>query len=303
MSPLSGLVPGLRELRAPLSAGFLWLLALWILFEPSLARAEPTGIVGSLLKLKEELSPVGLVAALTFAAYLAGSLSEAVFSPYFFLMSGRPLGGVSVRTFKAVSSPALASMRLTREGNAALREAVRIRVLELLEPGTGRGLELLDGDRLEGWARAHAGRLSNALLHALQDAREESHSREAHEERVERILCEVLEWSVAEEEEQLRTRLFGDQPELFSKVDRLRAEGEFRKAIGPALVALGVTLAVQGAWWAAFLFTAAAVLLVRQGLKRDAESNAALIEAVRGRKVQSPALEALSALKNPAGVA
>jgi hypothetical protein len=45
---LTSLLPGLRELRAPLSAGVLWLLAIWFLAEPSVPDAEDaTGIVAS----------------------------------------------------------------------------------------------------------------------------------------------------------------------------------------------------------------------------------------------------------------
>ena len=37
---LASVLPGLRELRVPLSAGFLWLLALWFAIEPTLPAVD-----------------------------------------------------------------------------------------------------------------------------------------------------------------------------------------------------------------------------------------------------------------------
>ena len=71
------LLPGLRELRAPLAAGYLWLLALWIALEPVIPD-ESRGVLESLERFEQRAGPLSLAAALTFAAYLLGSLSAAV---------------------------------------------------------------------------------------------------------------------------------------------------------------------------------------------------------------------------------
>jgi len=76
---LTSVLPGVRELRAPLAAGYLWLLALYIALEPLVpGQAQATGVWGSLLKLEAVASPVGLGVAITFVAYLVGSISESV---------------------------------------------------------------------------------------------------------------------------------------------------------------------------------------------------------------------------------
>ena len=78
---LTSLLPGLRELRAPLAAGYIWLLAWWLAFEPRLAdRAEATDLLQSLYRLDDALSGFGLAAVASFVAYLAGSLSMTLFS-------------------------------------------------------------------------------------------------------------------------------------------------------------------------------------------------------------------------------
>jgi hypothetical protein len=78
---LTSLLPGLRELRAPLAAGYIWLLAGWIAFESRVAdRDDATEVLRSLYRLDDALSGVGLFAAATFVAYLVGSLSTTLFS-------------------------------------------------------------------------------------------------------------------------------------------------------------------------------------------------------------------------------
>ena len=44
---LVNLLPGLRDLRAPLSAGFIWLLGIWLLVEPGL-RGDDSKLTTSL---------------------------------------------------------------------------------------------------------------------------------------------------------------------------------------------------------------------------------------------------------------
>lgn len=71
---LSSLMPGLRDLRAPLAAGFVWLVALWFLFEPMWDRdREADGITGSANRLMSTLDLIGQGVVLSFAAYLIGA--------------------------------------------------------------------------------------------------------------------------------------------------------------------------------------------------------------------------------------
>jgi hypothetical protein len=77
---LMNLLPGLRELRAPLVSGYLWLISAWLV----LGRIDwlPTqrpigdGEVARLWDLGGELGRTAVLAAVTFIAYLVGSFLE-----------------------------------------------------------------------------------------------------------------------------------------------------------------------------------------------------------------------------------
>ena len=75
---LASLLPGLRDLRVPLTVGYLWLLTLWFWCYGAIptTRAEATGVVLEAIVLSDLLGPVAGVAAVSFAAYLIGSLVQ-----------------------------------------------------------------------------------------------------------------------------------------------------------------------------------------------------------------------------------
>lgn len=74
---LAQILPGLREIRGPLAAGFLWLLLGWLILHDDVASAD--GAIKELVDLGEHLTDAALAAIASFAAYLVGSLSEDVF--------------------------------------------------------------------------------------------------------------------------------------------------------------------------------------------------------------------------------
>jgi hypothetical protein len=80
MGILGSLLPGLREIRAPLAAGFLWLLACWLVVRDEFEGdgSSRHGSVDALLDLKDQLGDAAFLGALTFVAYIAGSLWEPV---------------------------------------------------------------------------------------------------------------------------------------------------------------------------------------------------------------------------------
>jgi len=72
---LANLLPGLRDVRAPLATGCIWLLTLWLLVEdrvPTPRKAH--GVWASLYRLGELLGPAGVLAAGAFLAYLIGAM-------------------------------------------------------------------------------------------------------------------------------------------------------------------------------------------------------------------------------------
>jgi hypothetical protein len=84
-----------------------------------------------------------------------------------------------------------------------------------------------------------------------------------------------------------------DEPQLYSEVDRLRAEAELRLAVAPPLCALAVVLAVNSCcWW--LLLIPAAVALFLQALRKRADSRQLVIDAMSTDRISSPAIARFS---------
>lgn len=72
---LANLLPGLRDVRAPLSAGCIWLLTLWLILEDRVpAPQQARGIWASLYRLGDLIGPAGVLASGAFLAYLIGAI-------------------------------------------------------------------------------------------------------------------------------------------------------------------------------------------------------------------------------------
>jgi hypothetical protein len=74
---LASAIPGLRDLRAPLVAGYFWLLVAWLALDPStpLAQHADPGVARSLVDLAEAVGPAATAAGVSVVAYVVGALS------------------------------------------------------------------------------------------------------------------------------------------------------------------------------------------------------------------------------------
>ena len=73
------ILPGLRELRAPLASGYLWLLTFWLTFAPLVPpMSGATGIWADINRLGSAVGRSGALAAATFAAYIIGIFNERI---------------------------------------------------------------------------------------------------------------------------------------------------------------------------------------------------------------------------------
>ena len=76
---LASLLPGLREVRAPLAAGYLWLVVGWLLLHDRVDKgASASGAVDALAELRDAIGLGGIAAAATFVAYVLGALWEPI---------------------------------------------------------------------------------------------------------------------------------------------------------------------------------------------------------------------------------
>lgn len=71
---LSSLLPGLRDVRTPLAVGYLWLLIVWLWFGGTLTESEAYGRLADTFSQAAFLGEAALLGAVSFTAYLLGSL-------------------------------------------------------------------------------------------------------------------------------------------------------------------------------------------------------------------------------------
>ena len=95
---------------------------------------------------------------------------------------------------------------------------------------------------------------------------------------------------VVEDLDLVATRLIGNESELYSAVDRLRAEAEFRLAIVVPIAALSVLFgALLHAYW--YVTVIVSLVLLVDGIRRDRAARALVIDALFLQRVEAPALE------------
>lgn len=104
---LTSLLPGLREVRGPLTVGYLWLLALWLAFPdwlPELAKVRPFADISRVLPLVGEGVVLSLV---TFLAYLIGA--------FLYVDIQARAGGLLQGVFHPKTTPVSAAVRRSLE--------------------------------------------------------------------------------------------------------------------------------------------------------------------------------------------
>lgn len=282
MQILANALPGFRDLRGPLVAGYLWLLFGWLLVHGSVDTTEEPW--AALTDLGDAAGPIGVSVAASVAAYLIGSVSQA--------LSGLLRG--NVRWIVGRLGGRLARIEIP----GGLR--VEFRGVDQ-EPDRARGYDpsqvVFDPWIRDIVAPALERAARYAAEFALPDPREWKQYRSEKDSDTDEPLrrAQLLDDRVQRLQREVRreldlpaTLLVGDQPTLFAEVDRLRAEGELRLAVAPPLVALSIELAFYSLWWLAILPLAG--VLVAQGVERYEDSSKQIRDAMSFRKVPSGAV-------------
>lgn len=75
---LASLLPGLRDIRVPLTVGYFWLLNGWLWFSDNVPTTAPSGdgILARAFDLGDLLGTTAVLAATSFTAYLLGTLLQ-----------------------------------------------------------------------------------------------------------------------------------------------------------------------------------------------------------------------------------
>lgn len=286
---LSSLLPGLREVRAPLAAGFVWITALWFMLAPRwVGDSGADGVVDLAYRLMSTLSILGQGVVMSFAAYLLGSFSVFLFSrPLLSLFRTSmeadpgPLSGLS-ELGRVSLTKVSADGRQKLEGALALSGVGVDEVLGL----TARVPDTTD-KRARTGRRGRRRRLEPTLLSSTTVLSTPEELQET--EIAERVLRDLPVVANAQ--------LLGREPEVYSAVDRSQAEVEFRVALMPALLALSVSLAVAAAPESVILTVTVGLVgvlgaagLILDAARQRRDSNELILSLMEHRRITPPAL-------------
>ena len=297
MQVLANALPGIRDLRPPLVAGYFWLLLIWLWAEPHVDSAHASGAVASALELGEAMGHVGIAAAVSAVAYLLGAVSQEL-SP-------------AVRLFATTGEEIVAPEYIERSAFVGLSEQMVERAdieqsiwLETHRPITHYFLRAQREESAEPESRhsplvpepRNDYTLSGRLIEVLKN-RESRADIDRRLSALSHFVNELLQRraslpnQVRDEMRLPANLIIGDHAELFAEVDRLRSESELRLAVVPPLMSLAVFLAiaVSLAWLAVIPVVA---MLAIQGTRRYQQSTATVANAAFFGKVRLASIAA-----------
>ncbi|OMC42374.1 hypothetical protein [Mycobacterium sp. IS-1264] len=226
MQFLASALPGFRDLRAPLIAGYLWLFFGWILIKPDIHKRPNNVAAAAVYDLAKDAGPIWIGLGVGVAAYLIGSVSQAL-SP---VIGHKALPKIA----KAIAEIADGVWdRVPKPGNKPRRKwTVPIAEFDLMQQ------YLAEAERRVGGAYATPRmKVPNPeYLRVLEYAEAISRRLNAELDLPATLL--------------LTERGREPDPQLFSEADRLKAERELRLAVVPPLCALAIFLGWnQSSWW------------------------------------------------------
>lgn len=271
MAILGGFLPGLREVRAPLAAGYLWLATIAMIF---ISRLPFRPAVGSLFEkvygFASWLGPTALIAAMSFAAYLIGILSVA--------LTGFGLSWAAQNQQRRPELQAVLGGRVTTlsyRGLASLQSLVEEKI----------AAQLSDANNQQYVKASNAYPGARALLAALNSGLELTERRKMVADAVE---TDPHVRAILDDLPLVPNRLLGKEPEKFSVFDRQVSEGEFRAALSLPLLGLGLATSVQvGQYWIGAVGAVVSALLFMQARTRTIMAYDQLADFMRSGSITS----------------
>lgn len=276
MTVLANILPGVRSVRAPLAVGFLWLLAIWLGAEPFIGEPRhATGIYASVVRLRGFASAFGVIALISFVAYIVGSLWMVT------VQAGGRLLHRSAEHYAIRFASRRWSLRRAPRGTGT-GEAQRVGSIgKVLPEGSER-------DDL----RRH---LREQVSAALREAGD--HSGSPAEKAVEKVTDTVAGQLVAQDWRWLPQRIVGEFPQLYSEIDRYEAEAEFRGGLIGPIVGVGVVVAVRlsnTVWVSAIVVVIVALLASVLALARTearTRANMTIAGGIVSNQIKPPSLD------------
>ncbi|WP_028062216.1 hypothetical protein [Solirubrobacter soli] len=271
------LLPGLRDLRVPVAAGYIWLVASWVALEPVVPdRDAASGVLASIYHLTDALSLIGLGVFISFVAYVVGALSTSLF--------GSLATGLHARRRIRRLDP------ISVHGRRALDELARLNRTELQRTLSMSGIDVPKFLNQSGVPQgpSHPPRENVGGPGTAQPLEYDW----ALERRIAAAVQRELDTIAS-------TRLLGRDDAFFSLIDRLQSEAEFRRGIVPPILFAGAVLAVRigPPWWPLVVLVTLALGygLVLDSVKLERRATERLLDAMTDNRLNSPFLERLQA--------
>jgi hypothetical protein len=322
---LTTLLPGLRELRAPLAAGYLWLVTAWIALASRIPTPETaSGVLKDIYRLGQAVGKPGVIAAVTFVAYIIGILTERMarlaaspitkFSFTRASREGRELPSSPSR-FTSLSSLSLTWPNRTDQVLLGAITDVLVHrywdhpefrgaILQQLSPDNSQYIHMVIDVTLK---------LSSGRSPMFQDSRVYTpDTAQGANAEVDPGVKETITWveendqklglllqllirteehlvSLRDDLRRVPARLVGKEQEIYERWDRLRAESEFRLSIGLPLLILSIVLAVRFSPLSLLLIIPTTYLLY-EGVESRTAADIQLAESIRAERIASPPL-------------
>lgn len=309
----ASLVSAIRDFRTPLIAGLIWLLAAWAIatlwFNGTTINSK-TGADA----LKAEFGPIAVAAVIGMLAYLLGSITESIphvlvlfsYLPYYRRspLAARLIVGLLPRKF-GISNRAEKTIfnyirrRLREFGELLEKHGLFLDVADVL-PLLNDALVLMFITQI---ADAIGAPSNQEDFSKPKPSPQVLATRIAPVPRVlgfdhssvEYVAVMQLTFQVYSEFDLLPSRMIGNEAELFTEVDRLRSEAEFRLATVPPLIIATSAIAVR----VNILLLAAIPALVifyLSGIRRRREAGELLADIVATGRVETVVLQRLKAV-------
>jgi hypothetical protein len=258
MGLLTNLLPGLRDLRTPLTAGYAWFLAVWLLFGNSSAMQElGEKLADQFRPLAGSLTPTSATIGITSVAYLVGSLTVV---------------DASNRTL-------ISFLKLYRSGNQH-KGSPRI------DPYLNPRFHTADVIRLMRYYQRNVdlGPPEEVRPEETTSASEIFRRDREHNDRMDRANYLVGKFDPAG----LAVRLHIANKDLWDQYDRCLAEAELRLTLALPSALLAVGVAFRGEWWAGALVALISVGLYRVGVLKSRAANGVLVNCLSTGVISDP---------------
>lgn len=289
---LASLLPGLRELRAPLAAGYTWIFGLWVMLRDLNIESGPVrAFREDITQLAAWIGKPALIGAVTFVAYIIGTVS---------ISATHRMDEVITADIRTRGHWLLTRIKPNFHGKLQIAQALRDAAVNKL---CNRFLEdeVFRASVLEyvSEVQIRAQREGRRPHEIIADVRIDHMRRSATKDYLYRwhlleLVAQLDPYVEAAKEDldYIASRLLGKEDQLYGEYDRLIAEGNFRLGMSLPLAFVVLEISVNVSIWFAFSIVIPIVLLY-VGSASWSAAERKLAVALAAERVDSPTLSRL----------